>query len=267
MANWVICPFIDNWAMTENAIADALDQDIGDIQVLAIAQGYSDETRRLAETFAEGKPNLHFWWFSPALMSLSAVWNRALSMVWLTGATEALVINNDTRLKPNTYMRLRVELVGGAALFVSGVGVIEDQFKGSAPTANDSRGGPDFSCFCISRECHEKFPFDEAFIPCYTEDCSLHREIMLAGEGQRIYSIDVPYWHVDGGSGTLKSMNPERRATVERAIELGSRAHYARKWGGPVGAEKFAAPFDGIEVTGITNPELFDRVRQGWQKK
>ena len=81
---------------------------------------------------------------------------------------------------------------------------------------------------------------------------------MLGGDGKRIFSVNVPFLHVDRGSGTLKGMDPERRARKEAQIERGSRAYYIRKWGGPVNQETFEHPF-GPKPAGpcaTTTPEL-----------
>ena len=115
-------------------------------------------------------------------------------------------------------------------------------------------GGPDFSCFLISRACHERFPFDQHFIPAYCEDVDLHRRILLADEGRRIYSINVPFLHY--GSGTLKTVDVKTRERIERQTATIARAHYEKKWGGPVNAERFTVPFGG----GFSEPDAADHV-------
>jgi hypothetical protein len=120
-----------------------------------------------------------------------------------------------------------------------------------------SKGGPDFSCFLISKEGHEKYPFDEAFSPAYCEDLDMHRRYILGGDGDKIFSVNLPYWHVDHGSGTLKAVSAERRAKIEGQINAGSRAYYQRKWGGPVNAERYTIPFEEQSAQdGVTTPEL-----------
>jgi hypothetical protein len=134
-------------------------------------------------------------------------------------------------------------------LFVSAVGVTPDQFT---PGVDDpmywydeakrevvSKGGPDFSCFLISRACHERFQFDEHFTPAFLEDLDYHRRLMLAGEGARIFSVNLPYLHY--GSLTLKTVS--NRAQIEAAIMAGSRTHYREKWGGDCNAEQWYIPF------------------------
>jgi len=141
------------------------------------------------------------------------------------------------------------------ALFVSAVGVAPEQFSPEfEPFDQHARGGPDFSCFLISRACHHRFQFDEGFVPAFCEDLDYHRRLMLAGEGHRIFSVNLPYLHY--GSATLKAMEPGARATVEEKIERQSRAYYQRKWGGPVNAERFVRPFCQTEDRDVSTPAL-----------
>ena len=265
--SWIIIVWLNNWPATLAAVSDALVQTVvGRPRVLLIGSNLTPADRASAETLAASTADVLCWFHSPALPSLSFTWNTALRFVWEIGGTAALVLNNDLRLHADTYARLRGELRASKALFVSGVGVTEAQFNGAEPTQNQSKGGPDFSCFVISRECHELFPFDEAFIPAYCEDVDLHRRVMLAGAGRYMYSIDVPYWHVDHGSGTLKATSPEARVLLEQAITQGSRAHYAQKWGGPVNAELYGTPFGPDDIPGPSTPDLFAAVRAQWDQ-
>lgn len=240
---WAVVPFVV-WEMTEQAVLDLLAQTGCSMRVLLIDKSEDDEIRKAAERLADRHfPRVLLWSGRPALSSLAASWNSALDFVWQTGATRALVCNQDLRFHPNYWQRLHEVAETENALFVSGIGVSKEQWEGSSPTQNDSRGGPDFSAFLISRECHERFRFDENFTPAYCEDLDTRRRVLLAGEGHRMYSIDLPYWHVDKGSGTLKNVSSERRERLERAIASGSRAHYEKKWGGPVNHERWNVPF------------------------
>lgn len=266
---WIIIPWLVNPQMTADALHDALAQFSDTARVLLIGSGVSPEDRAWMEgEIADYGDRVLPWWHNPQLPSLSAKWNAGLRFVWATGATEALVLNADLRMRAGTYARLRDRLRSDGALFVSGVGVTKEQFEGTGAMQNDSKGGPDFSCYVISKECHDRFPFDERYVPAYLEDNDTHRKVMLAGEGDRIFSIDLPYWHIDRGSGTLKSMSPERREQVERQISDGSRAYHRAKWGGDCNEETFAEPFgagpEPISAPGRTTRELFDNVRAGW---
>ena len=265
--SWILMPFIDCPAMTQQAVLDCLNQTAGFPRVLLIDQGSgqaaSDEMRAWVETMTRGqeqKPKVLLWTFNPPLPSLSAVWNRALDFVWELGGTEALVVNNDVRLAPCTLASLLTVLRSTDALFASAVGVTEDQYNPEDLAAgtvwDDNRGDPDFSCFLLSRQGHEKYRFDESFRPAYCEDLDTHRRYMLGGDGHRIFSVNLPYLHY--ASRTLNDAEP---ATVERIRkQLGqSRAYYERKWGGPCNHETFYSPFNAVQL-----PEAGAWYGEGW---
>jgi hypothetical protein len=261
-------PFLNNWSQTEQAIRDCLAQtDLpSPPQVLAIDNGAPTELREALDRWATKEPRLHAWHHRPSLPSLSATWNAALDFVWGQGGEVALVANNDVRLAPNTYYELASIFGHTKALFASAVGRREGDFDLSerhqvqytAPGDDGwgdviNKGGPDFSCFVISRECHEAYPFDERFTPAYCEDCDYHRRTMLGGDGSRIFSVNLPYLHY--ASGTINS-EPEKALAWAKRIEQ-SRAHYVRKWGGDVNHERFTIPFDAeTDQDHVTNPEL-----------
>lgn len=278
---WIIIPFIDNWQQTKQAALDGLAQ-VGfncdlDVKILLINNGSSRETQESAEEFASDHPRrVYLWNHNPSLPSLGCTWNTALDFCWALGEGSALVMNNDVRLKMWTLKYLHKQLVEDEALFVSAIGVTQEQFDAyrEEDTETVNRAGAGFSCFLISKEMHKKYRFDENFVPAYCEDLDTHRRVMLGGEGHRMYNINVPYLHY--GSGTLKSMSPERRAQVEQAIELGSRAYYVKKWGGPVNEETYLTPFKPIftddsidldlrdEVCHITTPDIQRHGCRGW---
>lgn len=271
-----IMPVLNNWPMTEQAIYDLLGQSVP-TRVIVPAQGVDAELRTHLEHLAEKFPDrvLCVFW-DPALPALAAVWNRCLEMVWSLGEEEALVVNNDVRLLPQTVEFLSSVRHDTEALFVSAVGVAPEQFDQNMKLDYDSLlttssrgglvgpaspGGPDFSCFLISRQGHREYPFDEHFIPAFCEDLDLHRRMMLQGDGARIFSVNVPFLHY--ASQTLKTMDPAKKAKVEGLINRASREYYARKWGGPVNQETFYYPFGeakgcGYTVgsSGPTTPEL-----------
>lgn len=270
---WIIMPVLGAPELTEAAIADCLAQTV-QAKLLIINQGVDREFRRRLEAIAEEYADrILLWSHDPCLPSLSATWNTALRFVWTCGGEEALVVNNDVRLSPSTYEYLRLVAHQTMALFVSAVGVTAVQFQETEMPSGaqfvelaqtGAIGGPDFSCFLITEACHWKYPFDEGFVPAYCEDLDLHRRMMLGGDGERIFSINLPFHHVGGGSGTLKSFSAEQRAAHEARIGQ-SRAHYARKWGGPVNQETYTIPFDARTAqTGVTTPELQAKLREPW---
>ena len=242
--------------MTEAAIADCLAQTVH-TQILVINQGVDSAFRDHLERLAEEQPHrILVWSHDPPMLSLSASWNRALDFVWATGEQKAFVVNNDVRLHPETVLQLDRAMFEANALFVSAVGVTKEQFnEGYLNQEIDAlltqRGGPDFSCYLISKACHDTYRFDEEFIPAFCEDLDYHRRLMLGGASHRIFSVNLPYLHL--ASQTLKQS--PKRDQIGRAIERGSRAHYLKKWGGPVNAETFYVPYNRWAETGANTPE------------
>ena len=255
-ATWTLIPFLDLWGMTQQTCEDILAQS-APTRILLINQGSSEEVSAQARQYADQHhPRVLLWSFHPALPSLSAAWNRGLRFCWELGAEEVWVCNSDLRLDPDTLESLQRARTAMHPLFVSGVGVREDSWP---PPNKDwlfglrealirgdtfggaSRGGPDFSCFLLSREGHEKYPFDEGFVPCYGEDVDMHRRYLLGGDGHRIYSLNVPFLHIQGGSRTI-NQSAEARARFERVAQIG-RQHYRAKWGGEPNREIWKTPF------------------------
>jgi hypothetical protein len=261
---WAIVPVLNNPAMTEQALLDILGQSIP-TRVLIVAQGVDDPLREQLERFCERHSDRAVAWFwDPRMPSLSRVWNLACEFVWASGGTEAWVCNNDIRVHARTadVLRTVLYLPHREALFVSAVGVMAHQFDPlvlppiiphinvetvTIPELNAgldqiAHGGPDFSCFLISKACHATYRWDEAFIPAHTEDLDFHRRLMLAGDGDRIFSINLPFLH--HAAQTLKAMSEDERARTNRQIASVCRAHYRAKWGGDVNQETFWTPFD-----------------------
>jgi len=259
---WVVIPVLNNLEMSLDAIGDALNQSVP-TRVLIVNQGSDDDTRRALERESEQRADrLYVWSHVPPLLSLSATWNRALMFCWETGADRALVINNDLHIHRHTAEVLNLALDKLDALFVSAVAVTQEQFDAAPSMTSEewlaqwdgSKGGPDFSCFLISKRCHDQFPFDQGYIPAYGEDVCYHRELMLAGLGGKIFSINLPYWHY--ASGTLKTLPPDKRVAFERRVAQ-SRRYHEQIWGGPINAERFARKSDPSSVAeGVSTPEL-----------
>lgn len=258
--NWCIMPYLDCPELTAQAVADVMAQRLPDVRLLLIDNGsQTDVGRALGKTLAKQYDGrVYLWSYDPALPSLAAVWNGALNFVWSVGGTYAWVVNNDVRLHPDTYgMLLRVQRSPGLdPWFVSAVGVREGQFdpdldleaaaytdgygREGAAVDTIAKGGPDFSCYVITRECHRWFQFDEGFVPAYHEDNDYHRRLELAGFGDRIFGINLPFLHY--GSGTLEG-NPQMRETWGRKFQA-CQQYYIQKWGGLPGQETYPYPFD-----------------------
>lgn len=273
---WCVMPVVNRLDLTQAAVRSLLDQSVP-TQVLLILQGVDDDMRAALENWAAHEPRLHLWAHQPPLPSLAASWNAGLRFVWSQGGEVALVANNDIVCHPLMIANLESILRSHNALFVSAVGVRPEQFTAFAKLTQPhdvaevvwdvpgeclTRGGPDFSCFLLHISGHEKYPFDEGFTPAYCEDLDAHRRYILGGDGDRIFSVNLPFAH--HASATLNA-DPSKAEEWGRKIAV-SRARYARKWGGPVNGERFTIPFDAeTDQDGVTTPELFEHVRAGWR--
>jgi len=242
---WTIMPFIDCWELTQRAAEDVLAQNT-DVKLLLIDNGSTAETLERARNFQRRDRRVYFWRHAPQLPSLSATWNHALDFVWAVGGGQvvgdelAWVVNNDVRLHRENLLHLSMAFSENPeALFVSAVGVDEETWKSRSGVDLLQRGGPDFSCFLISRECHERYRFDEGFTPAYFEDNDYHRRMQLAGAGDKIYSVNVPYLHY--GSATINRSEKAREGWNAQFEQ--SRSYYVRKWGGLPGEERYKVPF------------------------
>ncbi len=252
--SWIVMPVIDCLDYTLAALDDCLAQAIEPpTRVLLIDNGSARETRRnLEERQFSSDNRVLCWWHHPALGNppagtVNASWNRGLDFCWACGAEEVLVVNNDVRLQTLTYPILQRVLLQLDALFVSAVGVTQEQFEevdkivqwwsGQWNGEQVGRGGPDFSCFLISKECHERFRFDEQFT--YFGDNDYHRRLQLAGEGKRIFSVNLPYLHY--GSATVN--RSEAAKTASHAVFEDHCKRYLAKWGGMPHHEKFEVPY------------------------
>lgn len=226
-------PYLGNLDQTELAVQDVLRQTVP-TTLLLINQG--------GPRLDISDPRIHHWRHDPPLPSLAATWNRALEAVWAMDERAAWVVNNDVRLPTTTLAQLLEVQNRTPGWFVTacnvGAAYDPDQIVPLADVLT-SRGGPDFSCYLITRWCHRWFQFDEGFVPAYHEDNDYHRRLQLAGLGEKIFSVLTPYFH--HGSGTLKA-NPQMVPAWGGKFDA-CRAYYVRKWGGPPHHETYQVPF------------------------
>ena len=251
--NPVIMPYVGALDLTQAAIRDVLAQTLPDMQLLLIANG----TEVLEDA---GDSRVLQWHHHPSLPALAATWNRALQWAWESGADHCLGVNNDVRLPPELYAALLLaqQRTDGWFITAANAGERWDVVKTTPILPPDeafftTRGGPDFSCFLITQECHRWFQFDEGFIPAYHEDNDYHRRLQLAGFGDRIFSVSIPYLHY--GSGTLRHSPAVQGGWGPRFVAC--QQYYVEKWGGLPGQETRRRPFheaaDDIDI----RPYLF----------
>jgi GT2 family glycosyltransferase len=275
-SRWIIMPFVDNLEMTQAALQDCLAQSLPDVAVLLIDQGSTPENHERVWEWQD--PRVYLWTHQPPLLSLAATWNQALRFVWEQGNHEALVVNNDVRLAPWTYELLLEAQQKTVAWFISAVSVqqqaqldlyleqgraqatrslgeVTESRKDGVRPEGYSYGGPDFSCYLITQECHRWFQFDESFIPAYHEDNDYHRRLQLAGFGDKIFGVNLPFLHY--GSATINRSEKAKAAWAPKFAAC--QAYYVSKWGGLPGHETFTYPFDAnhFEGTGMDPRTLY----------
>lgn len=244
--NWVVIPFLDEWEMTKQTLLDCLAMRVGGRRpnVMLVDNGSAPVTTGQAVLFANACFDLLddvdvILTGHPAPgQPLNHAWNIALWQIWEFGGEQALVVNNDVRLHAETFSTLLSCMKLDNGLLVSAVNA--GGFPATLPPLDSSRGGPDYSCFMISKACHERFMFDPRFT--WFGDNNHVREIWLAGEGHRIYSVNLPYEHIGGGSQTIK--RSPAVAARNQAIFQAHRDLYLARWGGLPHQETYARPDD-----------------------
>lgn len=257
----VIMPVVDGLDYTLPALYDSLSQLNGQVQILILNQGSSQATRDGLEAELRRNPRLLLVTHDPPLPSLAASWNQTLDYAWACGFQDALVVNNDVRMGSWLYQRLRDAASLHGLWWVSPVNVRDQEgqvweLPPPPPEAPDysplTLGGPDFSCFLITEECHVAYRFDERFQPAYFEDNDYHRRHWLGGDGAKIAGVTLPYLHY--GGSTIKQ-NPARAEGWEKKFEA-VRARYVQKWGGLPHHERYLVPVDAVDFDGLEYDEV-----------
>lgn len=252
MRGLIIIPFVDCYQENVDALADARRQLHGYIDVVLIDQGSTDpDVRRWAEQQAVGRVGL--WRHAPPMPSLAATWNAALDYAWEAGYTDAMVWNNDIRVAAHMYDSLRKTATLHGLWFTTPVNCAGDDpgaWQTPVTATYVTLGGPDFSCYLISRACHEKYRFDERFQPAYHEDGDYHRRMWLGGDGGKIAGVTLPYLHY--GSRTIHR-SPEAMAAFQPQFAA-CRARYVAKWGGEPHHERKIVPDSAEDYDGVGTP-------------
>lgn len=251
--NWIVTLAHNNPDLLIRAVESFEHQDISGGVCVLVVNNESDgpTTLWINDQARSGRFDvMHFY----PQRGVAHGWNAALRYIFsLTGSqrtNRALVVNSDVVLRPDTYRCLDedggwfVTAVGsndpGSILpllrdgppIITGIGEIKTHLRTAEyaiPRPDAKRPHPDFSCFLIRRECWERVgPFDENFRLAFCEDSDYHCRMHAAGI--TAYAIDLPFWHVGGGSQTIKRADDaEREAIAAQAAR--NRAYFEGKWG------------------------------------
>lgn len=248
--NWVVIPFLDEWEMTKATLMDCLAMRVDGRRpnIMLVDNGSDPATTGQAVLFVHAcfdlldDVDVMLTGHPAPGQPLNHAWNIALWQIWEFGGEQVLVVNNDVQLHPDTFRRLGEVTFKTGGLLVSGVnaGHVPDELP--EISLNATRGGPDFSCFLITREAHTKYPFDPRFT--FAGDWDTHRRYLMGGDGDSIFGVNVPYLHVGQGSQTLKRMREKDPARAQQIADMADqhRALYAEKWGGTFGQETLDKP-------------------------
>src|SRR5882724_7364935 len=216
--NMVVCPIRVSLPMTRNCVQSLQAQDIaGGVTLYLIDNGTNDG----CGPYIRAQEGISVAYTKPK--GLSQTWNRALAHCFdQLHLPYALVVNNDTVLRPDTY-RLLVE-DGGP--FVTAVGVNRPDIFEEAVLVDPRRLHPDFSCMCIRREVWDCIGgFDETMVH-WCGDNDYH--IRMHRAGIEAACISVPFYHI--ASGTLKHVDPETHEQLCRQSDR-DRETFKNKWG------------------------------------
>jgi len=227
--NWIVMPIYECLALTRDAIASCLEQDIGNVRVLCVIDKGSDGVAHWLRTL---HPQVQV--IEMPGCGVSKAWNMALDHIFANGGEYALVINSDVRLRLDTYSIL----VRDGGSFVTCVGTSSGaKFPGGNPSGT-VRPHPDFSCFLIRRECRDRIGAFDATMRIYCSDGDYHLRMQKAG--LQAYCLDLPFWHY--ASGTLKQAEPEDRERILKQAQ-DDRLVFFNKWGYDMGSPNYYAQF------------------------
>jgi len=225
----IVIPVLTGPHMTARCIDSALAQDVDDVKVLVIDNG-SRDCGPMLRSYG-GRITLVSYSMP---RSLNVVWNMTLDLAFRSLRLDhALVINNDTVLRPDTYRLLRDD--GG--LFVTGVSVDTMQAMKHADVTSKSPH-PGFSCFLIRSECWNRVGrFDERYWA-YASDGDMH--LRMDRMGIDAYALAVPFYHEV--SGTLKHVDDVTRDQLCKRADA-DRETFRQTYGFSIGSPEYYDAF------------------------
>src|ERR1041385_6346689 len=232
---WVTIVTLNNLHLTKRAIASVLAQDTP-VDLLVIDNKSNDGTIGWLRT-QRGITVIYL----PERQSLASCWNLALQCAWQAGRHEALCVNNDVIIRPDTYRMLLSH--GGP--FVTCVSVDKEEQLGSPGDRKieDLRPGrphPDFSCWLMRKEVTNAIGyFPEDYYPAFYEDNFYH--VTMHRAGIRACCIDLPILHL--GSSTVKNASSRERARIQRGAAA-NKERFFKQFGCVPGTPEYEALFD-----------------------
>ncbi len=194
------------------------------VRVLLVDNASADGTAGWARSEQARDPRIGISSYRE-VASVARAWNDALRWAWEAGRTEALVVNNDVEIQPDT-LRLLTEYETDAGMVTC---VSRRPGESLEYTEGDwaEREHPDFSCYLMKRWAWEQVGgFDERCGGGFIEDNIFHVEAHR--RGIRCVCIDLPFLH--HASMTIKNADAaERRRIQKHAAE--NRDYFWRTYG------------------------------------
>ena len=235
MSGSIITVARNNLQLTKQAVRTAMEQDVP-CEVLVIDNCSTDGTIDWLKTRDVAR------FFNQVQLSLAACWNQALKILWRIGCEEALVVNNDVELRPDTYRLLRaLELP-----FVTCISVRDHKHLGVRGDRDEEMllksGNPhlDFSCFMIRREVTDQVGwFDASYYPAFCEDNDYH--VRMHRAGIRAVAVNLPFLH--HGSQTIRTAEAGERERIQRGAGA-NRERFREKYGCLPGTLQYEGLFD-----------------------
>jgi O-antigen biosynthesis protein len=156
--------------------------------------------------------------------SVSHCWNEALRWGWSQGFDEALVVNNDLVLLPETYETLSSWAAADDGRTTGMVTCVSRREMSELTYTKPftSRYSPDYSCYLIQRWAHERVPFDERCLIGFCEDSMHHATCHL--KGIRCECISLPFLH--HGSQTIKRADEIEKRRIGRQADKNRELFY-----------------------------------------
>lgn len=220
----------DNVALSRESLKSLKAQTVP-VTILAVDNASTDGTKQ----WLRAERGIRVISFENQL-SVAECWNKALSWGWSQGHDEALVVNNDTWLLPETYQTLSDWAAADDGHTTGMVTCVSRRERSelvySKPFSH--RMNPDYSCYLIQRWAHERVPFDEKFLIAFCEDSDSH--VRMHRLGIHCECIDLPFLH--HGSQTIKRSDEIERRRIGKQADK-NRQYFFEKWGKRIGTEGY----------------------------